>query len=327
MTQILLTGATGFIGSRLAFALDAAGYEVRSATRDPVKARERDPARRWVALDLERPESLGPALAGVDTAFFLIHGMGAGHAPDYPEREAAGAIAFVAAAVAAGVRRIVYLGGVVPASGTSRHLASRERTGELLREGAGDRLDVIELRAAMVIGAGSASWTMVRDLARRLPAMLLPRWLLNSSYPIAVEDVVVGLLAALAFPERGSRVFELPGAERVTHREMLVRTAAAMGRKSRMLTVPVLTPRLSSYWIALVTRTDLAMAKELVEGVRFDLEPTGERLWGHGVHAPMALDEAIRLALADDDAGSSPSPALIARLESLGRAHRARAAS
>ena len=176
----------------------------------------------------------------------------------------------------------------------------------------------------MVIGAGSASWTMVHDLAHRLPAMLLPRWLLNSSYPIAVEDVVVGLLAALELPGRGCRVFELPGAERVTHREMLVRTAAAMGRKSRMLTVPVLTPRLSSYWIALVTRTDLAMAKELVEGVRFDLEPTGVSLWDQGAHAPMALDAAIRLALADDGTGDSPSPALSARLEELGKAHRAR---
>lgn len=327
MTEILLTGATGFIGSRLCVALEAAGYRVRCATRDPVRARLREPTRSWVALDLERPETLGPALAGIDAAFFLIHGMGPGHAPDYPAREAAGAIAFAAAAATAGVRRIVYLGGVIPASGTSRHLASRQRTGELLRDGASEALDVIELRAAMIIGAGSASWTMVRDLARRLPAMLLPRWLLNSSYPIAVEDVVVGLLSALALPRNGSQVLELPGAERVTHREMLVRTAAAMGRKSRMLTVPVLTPRLSSYWIALVTRTDLAMAKELVEGVRFDLEPTGTSLWDLGTHAPMALDAAIRLALADDGAADSMSPAMVARLEELGKAHRARTPS
>lgn len=319
MTEILLTGATGFIGSRLFVALEAAGYHVRCGTRDPVGARLREPTRHWVALDLEQPETLGPALAGVDAAFFLIHGMGPGHAPDYPAREAAGAIAFAAAAAVAGVQRIVYLGGVIPASGTSRHLASRQRTGELLRAGAGALLDVIELRAAMIIGAGSASWTMVRDLARRLPAMLLPRWLLNSSYPIAVEDVVVGLLAALTLPRHGSQVLELPGAERVTHREMLVRTAAAMGRKSRMLTVPVLTPRLSSYWIALVTRTDLAMAKELVEGVRFDLEPTGTSLWELGAHAPMALDVAIQLALADDGIGGAPSPAMVTRLVEFGR--------
>ncbi len=320
MATILLTGATGFIGRRLAVALGAAGYEVRNASRDPEKARAREPSRTWVALDLERPETIAPALAGCDAAFYLMHGMGPGHRPDYPELEAAGATAFAGACAAASLRRVVYLGGVVPASGTSKHLASRQRTGEILRAGT---TSVVELRAAMVIGAGSASWTMVRDLARRLPAMLLPRWLKNSSYPIGVEDVVAALLAALELPDTGSHVFEVPGAERVTHREMLVRTAATMGRKSLMLSVPVLTPRLSSYWIALVTRTDLAMAKELVEGVRFDLEPTESVLWERIAHAPMALDAAIRLALADDPSGDAPSPAMLERLRAIGtrRAH------
>lgn len=322
MPDILLTGATGFIGRRLAIALEAAGYRVRSATRDPARARERDPSQTWVALDLDQPATIGPALAGCDAAFYLVHGMGPGHAADYPERERAEATAFATAAAAANLRRIVYLGGVIPTTGTSRHLASRERTGALLRAGA---TSAIELRAAMVIGAGSASWTMVRDLARRLPAMLLPRWLKNTSYPIAVEDVVAGLLAALELDEPGSKMFELPGAERVTHRDMLIRTAAAMGRKSLMLSVPVLTPRLSSYWIALVTRTDLAMAKELVEGVRFDLVPSGPVLWDRIAHRPMGLDDAIRLALADDIAGSEVSAAMFARLQGIGKRHAPRA--
>lgn len=320
--HILLTGATGFIGSRLAIALEAAGYHVRCATRSPERAREREPGRHWVALDLDQPDGLADALAGCDAAFYLVHGMGPGHGDDYPDRERAEATAFAEAAADAKLRRIVYLGGVIPPAGASRHLASRQRTGEILRAGA---TSAIELRAAMVIGAGSASWNMVRDLARRLPAMLLPRWLLNTSYPIAVEDVIVGLVEALELPVAGSHVFELPGPERITHRDMLVRAAAAMGRKSLMLSVPVLTPRLSSYWIALVTRTELAMAKELVEGVRFDLEPTGTSLWDRIAHRPIALDQAIRLALADDDVGSAVSRPMIARLETTGASHPARA--
>lgn len=324
MKDVLLTGATGFIGRRLAIALDAAGYRVRCATRTPDQSRALEPERTWVACDLDRPETIAPALAGCDAAFYLVHGMGPGHGDDYPERELAGATAFAAAAAAAGLRRIVYLGGVVPAKGASRHLASRQRTGETLRAGA---TPTIELRAAMVIGAGSASWTMVRDLSRRLPAMLLPRWLGNTSHPIAIEDVVAGLVGALELDEVSSRVYELPGPERITHRDMLVRTAAAMGRRNFMLSVPVLTPRLSSYWIALVTRTDLAMAKELVEGVRFDLEPTGDSLWPRLAHQPIALDNAIRLALADDAAGARPSSPMRERLATIGELHQARARS
>jgi uncharacterized protein YbjT (DUF2867 family) len=309
--RVLLTGATGFVGSHVAVALRAAGHQVRCATRSSGRARASHPELEWVSLDLLRPETLAPALAGCDAAVFLVHAMGPGHEHDYTERERAGAEAFAAAAGAAGVRRIVYLGGVMPASGASRHLRSRARTGEILRAGP---VETIELRAAMVIGAGSASWVMVRDLARRLPAMVLPRWLRNTSYPIAIEDVVHAIVAALDLPVAGSRIYELPGRERLTHREVLIRAAAAMGHRRLMISVPVLTPHLSSYWIALVTRTNLAMAKELVEGVRHDLEPRGESLWDHIDHRPMPLDEAIRRALVDERADTLPSDAMRARL-------------
>ncbi|MEJ7600943.1 MAG: hypothetical protein WKG01_23760 [Kofleriaceae bacterium] len=166
----------------------------------------------------------------------------------------------------------------------------------------------------MVIGAGSASWIMVRDLARRLPAMVLPRWLRNTSFPIAIEDVVSGIVAALALPARGSRIYELPGLECLTHREVLIRAATAMGHKRWMISVPILTPRLSSYWIALVTRTSLTMAKELVEGVRANLDPTGDSLWDELGRRPMPIDEAIRRALADETAANVPSPAMRVRL-------------
>src|SRR5690606_17744998 len=146
------------------------------------------PDREWVRLDVEDPASTKAALDGCDAAFYLVHGMGRG--VDYPEREARSARNFARAAADRGVRRIVYLGGMLPADGPpSRHLASRERTGEILRSG---RVSTIEARAAMIIGKGSASWMMVEDLARRLPAMLLPRWLKNCSYPIAIDDVIWG---------------------------------------------------------------------------------------------------------------------------------------
>jgi len=311
MSTILLTGATGFVGSHLRIALHAAGHTIRCATRSPDKARAKAPELSWVAADLMRPETLAPALAGCDAAIFLVHSMGTGHEDDYPQREKESAEAFAAAAARAGVKRIVYLGGVVPSTAASRHLRSRQRTGEILRAGT---VETIELRAAMVIGAGSTSWIMVRDLARRLPAMVLPRWLRNTSFPIAIEDVVRGLVAALALPPGASRVYELPGRERLTHKDMLVRTAAAMGHHPVLFSVPILTPRLSSYWIALVTRTSLAMAKELVEGVRSNLEPTGTSLWSEIHQEPMAIDEAIRRALSDEAAPVHPSPAMRARL-------------
>nr|HEX4312313.1 NAD(P)H-binding protein [Kofleriaceae bacterium] len=313
MATILVTGAAGFVGSHVEIALAAAGHTVRCATRSVAEARARHPDRAWVELDLERPDTLHAALAGCDAALFLVHGMSDGR-DDYPDRERREAEAFARAASAAGVARIVYLGGVMPARDASRHLASRARVGAILRGGA---VDTIELRAAMIIGAGSSSWTMVHDLAKRLPAMMLPRWLRNVSFPIAIEDVVAGLVAALALPARGSRVLELPGPERVCHRDLIVRVARALGHHPRIVDVPVLTPRLSSYWIALVTRTSLAMAQELVEGVRHDLVPTGEPLWTLVDHQPMSLDAAIAAALRDDTAAAIPSAAMSARLARL----------
>lgn len=314
--RVLLTGATGFVGRYLFPALEAAGIDVVCASRDPVAARRAMPEREWVELDVERPETAERALAGCDAAFYLVHGMGQGS--DYPEREANSARHFAAAAAQRGLRRIVYLGGVLPqGERASRHLASRRRSGELLRAGT---VSVIELRAAMIVGEGSASWMMVRDLAARLPAMVLPRWLRNHSHPVGIDDVVQGLLFALLLPGSTSRVLEIPGPERISHRDVLRRVAALLGHRRPMVNVPVLTPRLSSYWIALVTRVSLELAKELVEGVRFDLDPQEEILWDVVPHRPLSLEDAARLALADQGAEPRVTSSSASRMRALGAA-------
>jgi uncharacterized protein YbjT (DUF2867 family) len=317
--RILLSGATGFVGRHLLPALEAAGHEIRSGTRNPDAARRRHPDETWVRLDVEDEASIDAALTGCDAAFYLVHGMGEGS--EYPEREARSARQFLAAAEAHGLKRIVYLGGVLPKGGVaSRHLASRGRTGELLRSGT---VSAIELRAAMIVGEGSVSWTMVRDLAARLPAMVLPRWLRNKSWPVALDDVVWGLLAALGYPGDDSRVFELPGPERIAHRDVLARVAKLLGHRRPMLSVPVLSPRLSSYWIGLVTRVELSLARELVEGLRYDLDPTDEVLWERAFHQPLTLEEAARLALASEAVEATPSPKTIARMRAIGERVRA----
>jgi uncharacterized protein YbgA (DUF1722 family) len=279
-------------------------------------ARGRDPKRQWVRLDVEDTASIEEALVGCDATLFLVHGMGQGG--DYPEREARSAENFVTAAEARDVRRIVYLGGVLPAGGrASKHLGSRRKTGELLRAG---KPSTIELRAAMIIGEGSASWMMVKDLAARLPAMLLPRWLRNCSYPLAIDDVIWGLLAALYYPGNDSRVYELPGPEKISHRDVLRRVAALLGHTRLMLNVPVLSPRLSSYWIALVTRVNLDLAKELVEGVRYDLEPQDDVLWDQISHTPLTLEDAARFALAAEGFEIGACPETISRMRAIGSA-------
>lgn len=313
--QILLTGATGFVGSHLFYALEAAGHRVVCGTRNVAKARAAHPERQWAELNAEKPATIERAMEACQAAYYLIHGMSKGGS-DYPSIEAQSARNFAMAAERCQLQRIIYLGGIIPATGgVSRHLTSRRRTGECLR---GGRVRALELRAAMIMGAGSSSWTMVRDLSERLPAMLLPRWLANHSHPIAIDDVVFGLLAALDSLDADGDIFELPGPERISHREVLNRVAAVRGHRRPMISVPILTPRLSSYWIALITRIDLALARELVEGIRSDLDPTYPLLWQYIPHRCMTLEEAARLAFADEKLGQQPSVAAIARMRDIG---------
>ena len=185
---------------------------------------------------------------------------------------------------------------MAPQGVPSEHLLSRLNTGEVLRSGP---VPCLELRAGMIIGAGSASWTIVRDLAARLPAMVLPSWLMHRSEPVAVDDVVAALLAGLRLELTASAWWDIPGPEALSGTEILLRVAAVMGRKPLLLEIPLVTPRLSSHWIRLVTRADYAVARELVEGLTCNLLATRTGYWdAAGLPPPMALEEAARRALA-----------------------------
>jgi uncharacterized protein YbjT (DUF2867 family) len=300
--RVLLSGATGFIGGHLHGPLLRAGHAVRCLTRKPDEARSRWPDRDWVGGDVGEPKGLVRAMEGCDVAYYLVHGMASAR-PGWADDELRWAEEFAEAAGKAGLRRVVYLGGVAPRGAPSDHLRSRLETGEVLRTGP---VPCLELRAGMIVGAGSASWTIVRDLAARLPAMVLPAWLAHRSEPVAVDDVVAALVAGAGIALPTSTWWDLPGPEALSGKEILLRVAAVMGRRPVLLDVPLVTPRLSSHWIRLVTRADFGLARELVEGLTSDLLATRPGYWtAAGLPAPMGLDEAARRALAAE-AGSLP---------------------
>ena len=291
-----MTGATGYIGGRLAPRLLDEGCRVRCLVRDA----ERLAGRPWRARvevaegDLLAPETLAPALAGVQVAYYLVHSMAGGR--DFAERDREAALAFGAAAKAAGVQRIIYLGGLGdPATDLSHHLRSRHDTGDALRAGG---VPVTEFRAGVIVGSGSLSFEMIRYLTERVPVMVCPRWVYTRTQPIAIRNVLDYLLAALRTPDSAGRVIEIGGADVLTYGEMMHGYAAVRGLSRRLLPVPVLTPRLSSYWVHLVTPIPAAIAQPLIQGLRNEAvarDDAARRLFP-GI-APMPYREAVRLAL------------------------------
>ncbi len=295
MTRVLLTGASGFIGQRLGAALDALGVDVVRASR---AATPQGPG--WVHFDANRPETFAPALTGCEVAVWLVHAMAEGE--DYEAREIAQAEAFSAAAHAAGVARIVYVGGLRPTGYISRHFRSRLATGAAFASG---RVPVVELRASVVIGPGSEGWVILRDLAARLPAMVVPRWLENRTCPVHVDDLIRALVAAIgvgpgAAPKLTPGVWDVPGPETLRYRDVLTRVAKAMGRRPLMVRVPLLSPTLSALWLGLVTRTRVAVARELAEGLRSDIVATERVVWEVIGPPLVSLDQAIADTLAVD---------------------------
>ena len=306
--RVLLTGATGFVGRSVYPALVASGAAVRCATRDAGRAAERWPDRDWVTADVSNLDSTARALEGCDAALYLVHGM-ASPGGDFHREEIAQAETFLRAAESAGVRRIIYLGGVVAeGDDASDHLRSREAVGETLRSG---RVSTIELRASMIIGHGSLSWLIVRDLAARLPLMVLPRWLKSRTEPVAIDDIVAALLGALDAQVENSAWFGVPGPDILSGREMLERTADVLGvRRPLMIQVPLLSPQLSSHWVRFVTRADWLVAREVVVGLKEDLLSPDARFWGLIGHSRLLdFDEASGRALAEEKReGPIPGP-------------------
>ena len=291
---LLLTGATGFVGGAVRAALGAQGWRVRCLTRDAAGARQRQPELDWAQGDVGELGSCAAALRGCRAALYLVHGIGEG--ADYHQHEVAAAETFAGAAGEAGVERIVYLGGVAPVGAGSDHLRSRLDVGEALRRGP---VKTVELRASMIVGHGSLSWLIVRDLAARLPFMVLPRWLKSRTQPIAIDDVVVALVRALELPLPASAWFDLPGPVILSGKQILDETARVMGLSPpRTLEVPLLSPRLSSLWVRLVTRAQWSVAREVVVGLTEDLLANDDRFWQLIAHPHrLAFAEAAKLAL------------------------------
>ncbi len=295
---ILLTGATGYVGGRLLQELQKAGHRVRCLARRPEFLRSRvSPTTEIVAADILDPHSLNEALAGVDIAYYLVHSMGSGSAFEAMDRR--GAENFAQAALLAGVRRIIYLGGLGnDDEALSPHLRSRHEVGEILRRSG---VPVLELRASIVIGSGSLSFELIRSLVDRLPVMLTPRWVSMAAQPIAIDDLNAYLLAALSLSEEGSHIYEIGGADRVSYAEIMRAYARLRGRRIVMIPVPVLTPFLSSLWLGLVTPLYARIGRTLIESIVHSTVVRDEAAAAVFNIRPMGMEDALRHALANEE--------------------------
>ena len=300
MGRALILGASGYIGTHLVPKLLAAGRSVRAASRrwDALEARG------WEGVELRAADvleagTLAAAMEGVDVAYYLVHSMASG--ADFAELDRRAARNVAEAAADAGVGRIVYLGGMPPAADgaePSRHLASRLETGDVLRRGG---VPVTELRAGIVVGAGSAAFEVIRDLVYHLPLMIAPRWVSSRSQPIALDDLLEYLARA---PELPAGTYDAAGPETLSYAELMRRFAEIAGRRVRVITAPVLTPRLSSYWLDLVTAVPSSVARPLIDGLAHDI--TSRDAEALRALAPIRLhtyEEAVRAALAEEAAG------------------------
>ena len=296
--MMLVTGATGYIGGRLVRVLHHAGEQVRCMARRPdaVRARaERDVE--VVSGDVLDPASLATALAGIHTAFYLIHAMASPHAFADEERE--GARNFARAALDAGIKRIIYLGGLGLDSNLSPHLASRHEVGRLLRESG---VPTLELRSSVIIGSGSLSFELVRALVERLPVLVTPRWVSQRTQPISVDDVIAYLVAAAKVPLAESTVVEIGGRDRVSYLDLMREYSAQRGLRRSFVRVPVLTPWLSSRWLGLVTPVYARVGQKLIDGVRNETVVTSPRAGELFPDIrPRGMHEAIAQAMANED--------------------------
>ncbi|MCJ7711683.1 MAG: SDR family oxidoreductase [Chloroflexi bacterium] len=321
--RILVVGASGYIGGRLAALLLARGDDVVLTSRDARPLEARFPDARVVAADLLAPATLPAVLEGVDVAYYLAHSMGAGER-GFSERDRMAAANFAGAAARAGVARIVYLGGLGDDDADlSHHLASRHETGSEL---AAHGVPVTEFRAAVIIGSGSASFEILRHLTERLPVMITPRWVGTRCQPIGIRDVLDYLVGALDRPEIDG-IVEIGGPDVLSYGDMMRTYARLRGLRRLMVPVPVLTPRLSSYWVNLVSPVPASIARPLIEGLRNEVvvrDPGPAAAFGLQPHSfPEALGRAIDRTDRHDvestwfDALASPDKPSLASVTSL----------
>ena len=290
--SILITGATGFIGRRLTQRLLDEGFSVRCMVRNTTSALP-DGAE-IVKGDMLEPTTLGKALAGVDTAYYLVHSMSGGRA-GFERRDRDAAENFVAAANKAQVRRVIYLGGLgETGDDLSEHLKSRLVVADILKKGA---FATTFLRAAVIIGTGGASFEMIRALVKHLPVMITPRWVTTRCQPIAVADVIEYLFGCLTDERTNGRTFDIGGPEVLTYREMMERLARLDGRKLYILPVPVLTPKLSSYWVGLITPVPPSVSMPLIEGLKNEVVCRDTTIRDIIPLHLKSYDEAVRSAL------------------------------
>jgi len=296
--RVLVTGATGYVGGRLLRALEQSGRPVRCLARRPEFLSSRVAPTTEVARgDVLDPSSLGPALTGVDTAYYLVHSLGTrGNFEDTDRRAAEN---FAKAAGSAGLERIVYLGGLgTHGSGLSPHLRSRQETGEALRASG---VRVVELRAAVILGSGSLSYELIRALVERLPVMICPRWVRVKTQPIAIEDVIAYLLAALELSPGGRDIIEIGGADQVSYADIMLEYARLRGLRRLLIPVPFLTPRLSSLWLGLTTPVYARVGRKLIESLRNATVVQDSAALRLFAVRPMGLRSALERAMANED--------------------------
>lgn len=288
---VLVTGATGFIGGRLVPALVEAGHRVRAMTRHP---EDYDGPGASVGANVFEPESLPAALEGADVAVYLVHSL---DSEDFERLDAQAARDFGRAAAEAGVEQIVYMGGLGEEDGDlSPHLRSRRQVETLLGEAG---VPVTVLRAGIVVGAGGVSWELTRQLVKNLPAMVVPRWAATKTQPVAIDDVVGYLAGVVGLEEARGRVFEIGGPEQLTYLDMLQQASEVInGHRVPLLPVPVLTPRLSSYWLALVTDIDVTTGRNLIDSMSTEVIVRDRSIQELVPGEPMDYRESVRRAVA-----------------------------
>ena len=298
--KVAIAGASGFIGSALAATLSGQGHEVRALTRRPDDYRGAGSA---VRADINDPASLTEALEDQDAAYYLVHSLAGA---DFADQDRAGAHAFVDAACTAGLRQIVYLGGLGDdTDDLSEHLRSRREVESILM----DAGPTTALRAGIVIGDGSISWEILRQLVTRLPVMVTPRWVETRTQPIGLDDALIYLSGVLGRPDAIGEVFEIGGPEPLTYRRMMTTVAQLLDRRLLIVPVPLLSPRLSSHWLRLITDVDLTTARALVDSMTNEVIVRDNRIRELLDHRPVSFEAAVSAALRAREQPGGPAAA------------------